>query len=53
MTIVVSKDMSKDAVQDVLKGFKKDTKSLKKHFGKLKRSIDGLEYQKEVRNEWN
>ena len=28
-------------------------KTLIKHFGKLKRGIDGLEYQKVVRNEWD
>ena len=28
-------------------------KTLAPHFGKLKRGIDGLEYQKTVRNEWN
>ena len=29
------------------------TKTLAKHFGKLKRNIDGLEYQKTVRSEWD
>ena len=28
-------------------------KSLSKHFGKLKWNIDGIEYQKTVRSEWN
>ena len=28
-------------------------KSLAKHFGKLKRGIDGVEYQKAVRSEWD
>jgi len=28
-------------------------KSLAKHFGKLKWDIDGLEYQKAVRSEWD
>jgi len=28
-------------------------KSLAKYFGCLKRGIDGMEYQKAVRNEWN
>jgi len=26
---------------------------LMKHFGKLKRGIDGVQYQREARNEWN
>ena len=29
-----------------------NNKSLRKHFGKLKRGLDGLSYQKKVRNEW-
>jgi hypothetical protein len=28
-------------------------KNLAKHFGKLKWDIDGVEYQKTVRNEWD
>jgi len=28
-------------------------KTLAAHFGKLKRGLDGLEYQKMVRNEWH
>jgi len=28
-------------------------KSLAKHFGKLKWDIDGVEYQKSVRSEWD
>ena len=28
-------------------------KPLAKHFGKLKRGIDGVQYQREVRDEWN
>jgi len=28
-------------------------KTLEAHFGKLKRGLDGLEYQKTVRNEWD
>jgi len=29
------------------------TKNLASHLGKLKRGIDGLAYQKEIRNEWD
>ena len=32
---------------------RKPRKTLAAHFGTLKRGFDGLEYQKEVRNEWN
>jgi len=28
-------------------------KTLAAHFGKLKRGLDGLEYQKQLRNEWD
>ena len=28
-------------------------KELSSHLGKLKRGIDGLEYQKTIRNEWD
>jgi len=28
-------------------------KTLSAHFGKLKRGIDGVEYQKKMRNEWD
>ena len=28
-------------------------KTLSVHFGKLKRGIDGVEYQKKMRNEWD
>ena len=32
---------------------KKEKKTLEKHYGCLKRGLDGLEYQKACRNEWN
>lgn len=31
----------------------KRKKTLRKHFGKLKRGLDGLAYQKKLRDEWN
>lgn len=37
----------------LIKEKKEKPKSLAKHLGKLKRGIDGLEYQKTVRNEWD
>ena len=30
-----------------------ENKNLVRHFGKLKRGLDGMEYQKAVRNEWD
>jgi hypothetical protein len=31
----------------------KKKKNISKHFGALKRNIDGLEYQKKCRDEWS
>lgn len=31
----------------------KKPKNLSKYFGKLKRGVDGLTYQKTIRNEWD
>ena len=31
----------------------KPRRTLAAHFGKLKRGLDGLEYQKQVRDEWD
>lgn len=31
----------------------KKKKTLRKHFGSLKRGLDGLAYQKKVRDEWD
>ena len=35
------------------KGHKGGKKTLEKHYGCLIRGIDGLEYQKAIRSEWN
>lgn len=37
----------------LIKQNKEKPKSLAKHRGRLKRGIDGLGYQKAVRNEWD
>lgn len=52
--IEIPKKASKKKVKEILE----KTGSLKKgkmakHFGALKRGIDGLAYQKQVRDEWN
>jgi hypothetical protein len=54
MTIEIKGPVTKEKVQQAIEQLKKETesKSLKKHFGKLKRNLDGLEYQKQVRDEW-
>lgn len=54
MTIEIKKPVTKEKVQQAIDELNKETgkKSLKKHFGKLKRNLDGLDYQKQVRNEW-
>lgn len=46
----VTRDKVNEAIIQLAKKGKK--KSLKKHFGKLKRGLDGTTYQKKVRNEW-
>jgi len=54
MTIEIKDPVTKEKVQQAIEKLNQETnkKSLKKHFGKLKRGIDGLEYQNQVRNEW-
>lgn len=31
----------------------KNAESIRKHFGSLKKQLDSVEYQKQLRNEWN
>ena len=51
MTIVINKKNSKNLSKILSEKFKKKKKegNLAKHFGKLERNIDGLEYQKAMR----
>ena len=54
MVIEIKKSVTEAKLKKVLPtagGIKK--KSLRKHFGKLKRGLNGLDYQKKVRREWN
>jgi len=56
--VVEVKEITQDNITDLLGMFgkkinNKGQRSLAKHFGKLKRDIDGLEYQKSVRSEWD
>jgi hypothetical protein len=54
MTIEIKGTVTKEKVLNAIDKLSKDKprKTLRKHFGKLKRDIDGLEYQKKVRDEW-
>jgi hypothetical protein len=57
MVTIIKKDIKVPEIEDILakRGKELDKKrsdKLKKHFGSLKRGIDGLEYQKNIRNEW-
>ncbi len=47
MTVVIDKSNLKNTSKILSEKFKKSTKTgnLTKHFGKLKRNIDGIEYQ--------
>jgi hypothetical protein len=51
MTVVIDKSNSKSTAKILSEKLKKSTKTgnLTKHFGKLKRNIDGLEYQNSAR----
>lgn len=51
MTVIIDKNNSKNAAKILSEKLKKKRKkgNLVKHFGKLKRNIDGLDYQNSVR----
>jgi len=55
MIVEIKKPVTKERVSEALvllsKGGKK--KTLRKHFGKLRRGLDGMKYQKKLRNEWD
>lgn len=55
MTVVIDKNNSKKTTEILTKKLKKSNKkgNLEKHYGKLKRNIDGLEYQIAVRKNEN
>ncbi len=54
MVITIKKGASLNEIRKALAKLDKQKKkhSLKKHFGALKRGLDGLTYQKEVRREY-
>jgi len=55
MTLVIDKNNSKNITTLLMSKLKKEPKkgNLAKHFGKLKRDIDGLKYQIELRKNEN
>ena len=55
MIIELSKSSTQQQAEEALQSMakKKNSKKLIKHFGKLKRGIDGLQFQKQARNEWD
>jgi hypothetical protein len=54
MIIEIKKPVSKQKVTEIFARISNEgkRKSLRKHFGKLKRNLDGVTYQKKMRNEW-
>lgn len=54
MIIEIKKPVTKEKVKEALSIIAKESKkkSLRKHFGKLKRKLDGTDYQKKIRNDW-
>ena len=51
--IIEIKEITTKNVEEVLGKISKSRKeTIVKHFGKLKRGIDGVTYQKSIRNEW-
>ena len=53
MTIILKKTESIDNLnQRLSKRKKRKRKDISKYFGKLKRGLDGLEYQTKMRDEW-
>ncbi len=53
MVITIKKGASDQEIKKALSKLEKNKKkpSLKKHFGALKRGLDGVRYQKEMRHE--
>jgi hypothetical protein len=57
MVTIIKKDMKPSEIKDILSKRNlelesKNVNKLKKHFGSLQRGIDGVEFQKKARNEW-
>ncbi len=54
MTIKIAKSSTAKQLEDALKKLESSSKGidLDKYFGKINFEVDGLTYQKKVRNEW-
>ena len=55
MVIEIKKPITKEKVLEALSSLSKGSdfqKSLRKHFGKLKRELDPVTYQKEMWDDW-
>lgn len=58
MVVVIKKDAPASAINDAMEAIAKDRATRKgfdasKYAGKIQFPIDGLTYQKQVRDEWN
>jgi hypothetical protein len=54
MIIEIQQPVTKEKVQEAIKKVSEGSakKTLRKHFGKLQRGLDGLTYQKKLRDEF-
>jgi hypothetical protein len=55
MVIEIKKPVTREKVEEAFSSLREKSggdKSLRKHFGKLKRGINALEYQKHIRDDW-
>lgn len=52
MVIEINKNTKQETLNELLKATPRK-KTLRKFVGKLKRGLDGLTYQNEMRNEWD
>lgn len=53
MLIEIDQPVTPQKVQDALGKIQNKTKkSLRRHFGKLKRGLNAVSYQNKVRNDW-
>ena len=54
-TTEIDKLLSPEKIKEAIekKSKEENRKSLRKHFGELKRGLDGMTYQKKIRNDWD
>ncbi|WP_316806338.1 hypothetical protein [Pedobacter agri] len=54
MIIEIQQPVTKEKVLDAIKTVSERTtkKTLRKHYGKLKRGLDGVNYQQQIRDEF-